>query len=525
MASQMNEQIQKLTIEYLDAFMAFCIKRTNNTNQAEELAQEIAYQCIIAIKKGRCKDNFNAYLWSIAHNTYKRWCKHQTDVKKVESIEILGEIVSSDTDINEGIIKTEVIFEIRKQLSVLARYYRDVLVSFYYDELSIRQISKKYALTEEMVKYYLQKGREKIKEAYDMPMEYGKKSFKATEFSIYYSGIDFSNVNIWSLFKRKLPGQIALICYEKAKTISEISLETGTPSIYIEDEIQELMDGGVMISPVKDKYRTNFFIMRVNARKQIEEQFRKMYENYLLDVKRVYDKYLLELRNTGIFKHEVNDNRYAWLLIHLLNQFAPEYLRIDDNDYPVILSCGARAFIFAEETISPLWAGGSTPTNVDGAVVRPVDINIFGNHRHQDNLRSKEKSQALFDIYNGKVNEEDKEIYSKLIKEGYVSKRDGKMVCEVPVINNKCMDVFKKMNEELKEKLNQESTNIYNNIYRIVKNTIPEQLKDYAKGYTTTEIMAYSGIFFSEALYQLGLLEIPKEGDLTPVACYITITQ
>ena len=70
----------------------------------------------------------------------------------------------------------------------------------------------------------------------------GEKSFNPSEFSVYKSTIDFSKVNVWDVFKRKLPGQIALVCHDSDKSVSEISLETGVPAVYIEEEIGLLMD-------------------------------------------------------------------------------------------------------------------------------------------------------------------------------------------------------------------------------------------------------------------------------------------
>ncbi len=73
----MNETIkQKLEVlsnEYIEAFLVFAVKRTNNLNEAEELSQEITFECVKAIHNKTNIQNFNAYLWSIAHNTYKRW--------------------------------------------------------------------------------------------------------------------------------------------------------------------------------------------------------------------------------------------------------------------------------------------------------------------------------------------------------------------------------------------------------------------------------------------------------------------
>ncbi|MDF2541039.1 MAG: polymerase sigma factor, sigma-70 family [Herbinix sp.] len=525
MDQRIEDQLNILTQEYLSSFLAFCLKRTSNIKEAEEVAQEIAYQCVKSIYSGKKINNLNTYLWSIAHNTYKRWLNRKKGEVFRENIDLLGEIIPSDSDLTTEIIKLDEMREVRHTIALLSHYYRDVLVSFYFDELTIGQIAMKYNLTEEMVKYYLQKGRVKFKEAYTMSLEYGEKSYKASDFSIFYSGIDFSYVNVWQLFKRKLPAQIALICYDAPKTISEIALETGTPSIYLEDEIKLLIEGGVMISPVKNKYRTNFYIMRKNSRKQLEEQFEKMHQSYIPKVIDKFLAYLPELKRTKMFKHPVKDERYAWMVFQFVNPIPMDdhKLRIDDNDYPVILSCGARAFIFAEETTIPEWAGGTSPTKLEDVIVYPTDIGVFGKYRHQDNLRSKEKCQALYDIYMGNTKEGDKELYASLIKEGYAIKQDGSLYCELAMIDVEVRNIFQKINNELLREAQDEGNAIYQNICRMIKNTIPDHLNEYANGYAKTETLNYAQVLFGKGLYEKGMISIPEEGDLTPVACYLSI--
>jgi hypothetical protein len=62
---------------------------------------------------------------------------------------------------------------------------------------------------------------------------------------------------------------------------------------------------------------------------------------------------------------------------------------------------------------------------------------------------------------------------------------------------------------------------IRENISRIVKATIPEQLKTYTKIYTETWISFYAGVYLSEVLYSKGFISIPEKDNLTPVACWI----
>jgi len=225
-----SEQIDQLTKVYLPAFLAFAIKKVGNVDQGEELSQEIAYQCILAIEKGNIKNNFEAFLWSIAHNTFKRWCGRKKALSLDDEYDTYSNIVCDDIPVIETLIQTENANKIRMELLRLSKDYRKTLVCFYYGQLSIQEIAQKLHLSEGMVKFYLRAGKQKLKEAYTVN-QIGEKSFNPSEFSVYKSAIDFSKVNVWEVFKRKLPCQIALICHDGARTISDISIETGTPAV------------------------------------------------------------------------------------------------------------------------------------------------------------------------------------------------------------------------------------------------------------------------------------------------------
>lgn len=191
-----------------------------------------------------------------------------------------------------------------------------------------------------------------------MEQSFGEKSFHPSDFSVYYSGIDFSRVDVWNVFKRKLPQQIAMLCYHKPMTISEPTKELGVGSCYLEDEIDILVDAGV-------------------AREKIKTLFTKLYDGYLETCKQSYHENLQKMKDTEMFKQTVDDNRYAWIFQDNIANFDARILAIDDSNYPVILSCGARAFIFAEENKQDKYSAGQTPTDIEGYRLWARDTSVF----------------------------------------------------------------------------------------------------------------------------------------------------
>ena len=60
--------------------------------------------------------------------------------------------------------------------------------------------------------------------------------------------------------------------YEKPLTVEEISLKTGLPTMYIEDELPRLMYGNA-IEQIGNKYATDFIVLRLCDKKSMETKF------------------------------------------------------------------------------------------------------------------------------------------------------------------------------------------------------------------------------------------------------------
>ena len=361
-----------------------------------------------------------------------------------------------------------------------------------------------------------------------MSKEYGEKSFNPSPFAVYRGTLEFCSVDVWSIFKRKLPCQIALVCYDSPKSIDEICLETGTPAAYIEDEIEILIDSELLISPVKDKYRTNFFILRNNALKQLKEQFTKMYSEYVPTVIRTFEKYLPEMKKCDIFKYDAKDSRYAWVFNSMVTHFAGANLNMNADDY-MTLADGVKGMIYAQEETS-----FKNMQNHSGVYSEKDNINIHASSSSEQYPRLESELvgeavmnknfqtiSALYDIYKGDIKESEKEIYAWLIERGYAFKENGKLICDIAVHTKKSKELLSKINSELEPVLAPLCKEIYENISRIVASTIPPQLKQYTHGYTSFEIGHYAGIYFREELYNKGFLTVQEDSDKTPVSCWI----
>ena len=518
--------------QYLPAFLGFARSRVSDPDTAEELCQEMAFRCLNAIREGRIKDNPDAYFWSVAHNTCKSYYARKQPISLEASA--LGDILPADNfSLEEEAEQAEEYADIRRALSRLSGLYRKILVLHYYDEMPVAKIAESLDISESMVKFYLRSGREKLKEVY--LMQNSTVSVKPVAFSVYKSAIDFSRVNVWEVFSRKLPAQLAVLCHDRPMTVSALSVETGVPAVYLEDEIALLLDAGVMISPARDKYRTNFHILKKNSFEQIRSMFAAMYEGYLPVYRAVYDKYLPRIKESGLFRCDASEQEYRWSFFMQTPAFDRRNIWMANKDYPQILSCGSKALIYATEAGTLRFSTGNTPTDLDAsanypkATVWPCDVTAFGAFHRQGELHPREhteKCRVLCDIAMGAVPSDGENtglLTSELIREGYVSMENGKPVSRVPVIDSTVRALFAEIEAELQTALEDASRKLYQRVSDVVRATLVPQLADYAHGFTVTWLGLLEGALFGEALYEDGFLMIPEEDDNKPYACRIVL--
>ena len=171
------------------------------------------------------------YIYGISNNLIK---KYYTNKKKRNYEKLDDNIVTFDNHL----IKND---RLSIELAFLKKYYRKCVTYYYYEDKSITEISKILNISKEMVKYYLFKARNILKENLKMEKEFGRRSYLPDEVTfnvLYKNNTDESYEN---LFNRKLIGNILLACYYNPMSILEISIELGVACVYMEDEIELLL--------------------------------------------------------------------------------------------------------------------------------------------------------------------------------------------------------------------------------------------------------------------------------------------
>ena len=250
-------------IPYIEPIFRFCYKRLSNRYDAEDLAGEIICHVLDGMSKYKI-ESLDGWVWRIAHNRYARFI----DARNRDPIVLLYEDelfdVSDYSDIDED--NTQEQYEtVFRYLHTLSSEYRNIFVDYYIGELSVRNLAQKYSLTETTIKWRLNVGRRKIRDRIGedkMDKVYQRINWSTT--------LCNGNMNSEKYLSTQIARAICLAAYETPLTVEEISIRTGIPTMYIEDELPRL-EYGDAICKVGNKYVTDFIIFRLEDRKQTED--------------------------------------------------------------------------------------------------------------------------------------------------------------------------------------------------------------------------------------------------------------
>lgn len=121
--------------EYLGTVFYYCLRRTGNEEEAQELASDISIAVLQELSRGMIPEHFSAYVWQIAKNRYARWAlkKHRhRELFAGEDLEELHALADGETSACDAMIERETLATLRRELALIRSDYRRVLVRLLY---------------------------------------------------------------------------------------------------------------------------------------------------------------------------------------------------------------------------------------------------------------------------------------------------------------------------------------------------------------------------------------------------------
>ncbi len=269
-----EDLIKALAEEYGEKLFYFCLKKTGDGYEAEDLCSEILLCVLEALGKGTVPEDFPAYVWQVARNRYARWA----DLKRKSRDTMAGtdiadyEIEDENAVTENELIRREQIALLRRELAFISSDYRNILIAYYLENKSIRDIVRTTGLPKGTVESKLHRGRKRLKEGMNMAREFGVRSYQPEEITLINNCTAFGdNGQPWSILNHGMYKNILLEAYNNPSTAEELALELGIALPYMEEELEYLVKETLLVKN-KDKYETDFPIISREAQEKLTEK-------------------------------------------------------------------------------------------------------------------------------------------------------------------------------------------------------------------------------------------------------------
>lgn len=160
-----NEALERLYKKYYNEAMLYVYSFCRNRALAEDIVAEAFFRAFRRIDEE--KDSFKYWLFKVCRNCY---FDHLRKTKRTEQVDDLE--IGNDEDLVEDLIQNEEYIALYNAISLLKGNYQEVIRLFYFDGLSVREISGITDMSEDNVKVLLYRARIKLKEIMEAKNEF-----------------------------------------------------------------------------------------------------------------------------------------------------------------------------------------------------------------------------------------------------------------------------------------------------------------------------------------------------------------
>lgn len=284
---------------------------------------------------------------------------------------------------------------------------------------------------------------------------------------------------------------ICLAAYEMPLTVEEISIRTGIPTMYIEDELPRL-EYGDAICKVGNKYVTNFIIFSLKNRKQTED-ISASAVNMLADkFETVFKEAADKIGTVDFYGNDFGMGRLGYIVVpymlrHKIRNVKSNRLKLENGPCPPRKDGGYGWFI-VEETAdeSEHSAEYSTGCNADSDESNPAlqiyyywiskyfDYNVY----HNNGIRRMLELGVIRSMTNGLIPKDalSDEDAAHFVKNNLLTLSDGNLYLNIPYFTKEQFAKFISLFDMTDEKINELLTDWVGSVRKNFESFVPKHL-------------------------------------------------
>jgi RNA polymerase sigma factor (sigma-70 family) len=156
---------ETLMVHYEPYLLGLLWRITGDRTIAEDLCQESFLKVLKGLRSFRFQSSLKTWLFRIAHNTatdYLRGRRPESETDDDVALEALPALPGT-TDPARAVEESQIRRALHGAVQALPRSQREVIHLFYWDELSVEEISRATGMPEGTVKTHLFRGRQALR--------------------------------------------------------------------------------------------------------------------------------------------------------------------------------------------------------------------------------------------------------------------------------------------------------------------------------------------------------------------------
>jgi len=527
----------------LDKLYGFCYSRTADSYAAEELCSDILYAIVKAANRHGEIGTIYPFIWRIARNVYADYSEkrrvHGERYYMGDPETIFQSLAENETDSTEIEEKLSAVF---RSIAFLSAAYRQVMISYYLDGLSIREISVMQNVRENTIRQRLFAARKTIKSEV-CEMEYNDKpvALSNMDLQIWGSG-DPRWSNPRDVCTRQFSQHVVWLCRNKGITAREISDALYIPMAYVEEELEIQCSGnngkyGLLRKDSNGRYITNFILLD----KDEMQNGIQLYEDMCPVICDMLTKYITENKDTFLafpyLNHTMDLNLILWQRIHNMlyhfTRLVEEYLKTDHFTDITPVDRPFTVFGYQNYTNTPVGFGtnGFEAENVCGyRKLRFVNINnrwirahFYCGHDIANDTALQLAVRAIGGLSKNSLTEKEREAAADAVRQGYLFTENDMLYTKIPVHRMENDETFFSMNSNAAAGFQPYARQLAEKLAVYIRQILPTHLMpeySFANDLFSTTIL--DSVMAS--LIRQGIL-IPPENGIGAEGCWISVEQ
>lgn len=258
-----------------------------------------------------------------------------------------------------------------------------------------------------------------------MERKLGERSYNPKSLIPMYNGEGPNH--FWDFMQSKIRQNIVGACYNDALTVQQISLETGIPLPYLDDDITALREKNFLIRN-GNHYKANIIVITSDCSREIASNATRYHEKIAMAINGFLDERITDFKAIGFYGSHFSEKSLRWMLVTLVFRTILSYdIGIKTGVAPQT-AWGEHAYLYCQEEFSEI------PEQVfaySGMMSNKGDSLLFfdyvqkRNGDHHDFYGNGQYVNIFCDIAKGSTDafsEYDLEAIAEMIRLGYVFK-------------------------------------------------------------------------------------------------------